>query len=67
MYIQVTRTPPPPISRYWGGGGGGYWLPAINVDMVNTSGLLSARQRNAIQMAFRWWADSGPNLHVGCG
>ena len=27
-------------------------------------GPLSARQRNAIQMAFRWWADGGLLLHV---
>ena len=27
-------------------------------------GPLSARQRNAIRMAFRWWADSVPRLNV---
>ena len=25
---------------------------------------LSARQQNAIQMIFLWWADSGPSLHA---
>ena len=29
------------------------------------SGPLLARQRNAILMAFRWWADSGPRLYAG--
>ena len=28
-------------------------------------GPLSANQRNAIQMAFRWRADSGPRRHAG--
>ena len=27
-------------------------------------GPLTARQRNAIPMAFRWRADSGPNVHA---
>ena len=25
----------------------------------------SANQRNAISMAFRWWADDGPTLNAG--
>ena len=29
------------------------------------SGPSSARQRNAIQMAFCWWPDGGPTLNVG--
>ena len=29
------------------------------------SGPLSAQQRNAIDMAFRLWADDGPTLNVG--
>ena len=29
------------------------------------SGPLTARQRNAIQMAFRWRADGGPILNAG--
>ena len=28
-------------------------------------GSLSAHQRNAIEMAFRWWADSAHRLIVG--
>ena len=28
-------------------------------------GLSSARQRNAIEMAFRWCADDGPTLNAG--
>ena len=28
------------------------------------SGLFSARQRNAIKMAFRWRADDGPTLNA---
>ena len=28
-------------------------------------GLLSVRQRNAIAMAIRWWANSGPRLDAG--
>ena len=32
--------------------------PAFNV------GPSSARQRNAISMAFRWWADDGPFIAV---
>ena len=31
-----------------------------------TSGPISAHQRNAIRMAFRWWADSGPRWYAGC-
>ena len=27
-------------------------------------GPSTARQRNAIQMAFRWWADGGPTLNA---
>ena len=29
------------------------------------SGLSRARQRNAIQMAFCWWADGGPTVNAG--
>ena len=29
------------------------------------SGPSSVRQRNAIEMAFRWCADNGPPLHAG--
>ena len=29
------------------------------------SGPSSARQRNAIEMAFRWHADNGPPLNAG--
>ena len=28
-------------------------------------GALTACQRNAIRMAFRWWADSGPRMDSG--
>ena len=40
-----------------------YTQPASNL------GPLSARQRNAIRMAFRWRADGGPILHAywACG
>ena len=37
-----------------------YTQPAYNL------GPLSARQRNAIQMAFRWRSDSGPILRAYC-
>ena len=29
------------------------------------SGPLSARQRNAMQMAYRWRTDNGPTLNAG--
>ena len=29
------------------------------------NGPSSAHQRNAIKMAFRWWADDGPTLNAG--
>ena len=32
---------------------------------ANKCGPPSARQRNAIRMAFRWRADSGPRLYPG--
>ena len=32
---------------------------------TNISGPSPARQRNAIQMAFRWRADDGPLLNAG--
>ena len=35
-------------------------------DPITTiSGLSSARQRNAIKMAFHWRADDGPTLNAG--
>ena len=37
------------------------------IDDPNTAinGPPSARQRNAFEMAFRWWADDGPTLNAG--
>ena len=35
-----------------------------NTQKSSHSGPLSARQRNAIQMAFRWWADRGQRMHT---
>ena len=32
---------------------------------ITISGPSMARQRNAIQMAFRWRADGGPTLNAG--
>ena len=29
------------------------------------SGPSMAHQRNAIKVAFRWWADNGPTLNAG--
>ena len=43
-----------------------YFFDKGNVDPNSTkSGLSSARQRNAIYMAFRCWADDGPTLNAG--
>ena len=37
------------------------------IDDPNTAinGPPSARQRNAFEIAFRWWADNGPTLNAG--
>ena len=32
---------------------------------ITINGPSSARQRNAIQMAFRWWDNDGPTLNAG--
>ena len=32
---------------------------------INFGGPISARQRNAIEMAFPWRADNGPTLNAG--
>ena len=36
-----------------------------NYSNTTISGPSTARQRNAIQMAFRWRADDGPTLNAG--
>ena len=36
-----------------------------NYSNTTISGPSTARQRNAIQMAFRWQADGGPTLNAG--
>ena len=38
------------------------WRKDLNTTI---SGPLSARQRNAIEMAFLWRADDGPTLNAG--
>ena len=39
----------------------------MGIEDPNTAinGPASAHQRNAIEMAFRWWADAGPTLNAG--
>ena len=32
----------------------------VKIPAIIKSGPVSAHQQNAISMAFRWWADSGP-------
>ena len=48
---------------FFGGGGGLMgWREDLN---ATENGPSSARQRNAIEMAFRWRADKGPPLNAG--
>ena len=44
-----------------------FFLVDVGIKDSNTAinGLSSARQRNAIKMAFRWRADDGPTLNAG--
>ena len=51
-YRVLCNTGPDPLTNHKGS------KPAFNV------GPLSARQRDAIQMAFRWRADDGPLIGV---
>ena len=50
---------------FWGGGG--FFLVDEGIEDPNTAinWPSSARQQNAIQMAFRWRADDGPTLNAG--
>ena len=51
---------------FLGGGGGGVKFEEGRRDPNTTiSGSPSARQRNAIKMAFRWRAYDGPTLNGG--
>ena len=50
----------PPPFFFWGGGYEGRGDPNATI-----SGPSSARQRNAIAMAFRWRVDVDPTLNAG--
>ena len=42
-------------------------IDTVETQSASNLGPLSVRQRNAIWMAFRWRADSGPLLHAYWG